>query len=146
MRILIIADYVPYPLVGGDRIRIYNLLRRVASRHEVSLAAFLETPKDAEGVSHLRQFCARVETATLRRRSPLAHLPGLLRYALKGKPPELKFLHSEELAKKIGSLHPRWILTSCSLKMCAWGRIWKHFPEQALQKHSDVPKFQLSAI
>jgi len=104
MRILIIADYVPYPLVGGGRIRIYNLLRRVASRHEVSLAAFLETPEDADGVPHLQQFCARVETASLQRRSPLAHMPGLVRYALAGKPPELKFLHSKELVSKIRQL------------------------------------------
>jgi len=104
MRILIIADYLPYPLIGGDRIRIYNLLRRVASRHEVSLAAFLETPDDAEGVPHLQQFCVRVETASLRRRSPLAHMPGLFRYALEGKPPELKFLQSEELVSKIRQL------------------------------------------
>ena len=64
MRILMIADYLPYPLIGGDRIRIYNLLRRVASRHEVSLAAFLEKPEDAEGVPHLQQICVRLETAS----------------------------------------------------------------------------------
>jgi polysaccharide biosynthesis protein PslH len=104
MRILIISDYLPYPLIGGDRIRIYNLLRRIASRHEVSLVAFLETPEDAEGVSHFRQFCARVETASLRRRYPLSHLPGLLRYALAGKPLELMFLQSEELTNKIKGL------------------------------------------
>jgi polysaccharide biosynthesis protein PslH len=104
MRILIIADYLPYPLIGGDRIRIYNLLRRVASRHEVSLAAFLEKPGDAEGVTHLQQFCARVETASFQQRSRLAKLPGMLRYALAGKPPELKLLHSEELMSKIRQL------------------------------------------
>lgn len=104
MRILMIADYLPYPLIGGDRIRIYNLLRRIARRHEVSLAAFRETPADADGVSHLRQFCARVEAAHLQRRSPLAHLPGLLGYAIAGKPLELKFLQSEELVSKIKGL------------------------------------------
>ena len=104
MRILIIADYLPYPLMGGDRIRIYNLLRRVASRHEVSLAAFLENPDDVEGVRHLKQFCTRVETASLQRHSPVAHVPGLLRYALEGKPLELKFLQSAELANKIKGL------------------------------------------
>jgi len=104
MRILIIADYLPYPLIGGDRIRIYNLLRRVARRHEVSLAALLEKPEDVDGVPHLKDFCARVETANLRRHSPLAHLPGLLRYALAGKPPELKFLQSDELINKIKGL------------------------------------------
>lgn len=104
MRILIIADYLPYPLIGGDRIRIYNLIRRVASRHEVSLAASFVTADDAEGVSHLRQFCARVETAGFERRSRLARVPGLLRYALAGKPPELNLLHSEELRGKIRQL------------------------------------------
>ncbi len=104
MRILIIADYLPYPLVGGDRIRIYNLLRRVARQHEVSLAAFLETPEDAEGVPHLRQFCASVETASLGRHHPVSHLPGLLRFALEGKPLELKFLESMELRNKIKGL------------------------------------------
>lgn len=104
MRVLMIADYLPYPLVGGDRIRIYNLLVRVAARHEVCLAAFLETPEDAAGVEHMQHFCARVETATLQRRSPAAHLPGLLRYTLQGKPPELKFLHSPELAGKIARM------------------------------------------
>ena len=108
MRILMIADYLPYPLIGGDRIRIYNLLRRVASRHEVSLAAFLEKPEDAaEGVPHLQQFCARVETASFQPRSRLARLPGMLRYALEGKPPELKLLHSEELVSKIRQLVSR---------------------------------------
>ncbi len=104
MRILIISDYLPYPLIGGDRIRNYNLLRRVASRHEVSLVAFLEKPEDAEGVPHLQQFCAKVETASLQRRSPLVHLPGLLRFFMEGKPLELKFLHSQELVGKIKQL------------------------------------------
>lgn len=104
MRILIIADFLPYPLIGGDRIRIYNLLRRVAGKHEVSLAAFLEEPDDLEGISHLQRFCARVETAIFRKRSRLARIPGLIRYALEGKPMELKFLHSEELVNKIKGL------------------------------------------
>ena len=104
MRILMIADYLPFPLIGGDRIRIYNLLRRVARRHEVSLAAFLEQPEDAEGIHHLQEFCAKVETASVHQRSRLSKVPGLLRYALTGKPPELKLLHSEELAGKIRQL------------------------------------------
>lgn len=104
MKILIIADYLPYPLIGGDRIRIYNLLRRLADQHEVSLVSFLEKPDDAEGISHLRQFCARVETVNLPRLSPLRHIPGLIRYGLEGKPLELRFLYSDELANKIKSL------------------------------------------
>ncbi len=104
MRILMIANYLPYPQTSGGRIRIYNLLHRVACRHEVSLAAFLESAGDVEGIAHLQQFCAKVETANFSQRSRLAKVPGLLRYALEGKPPELMLLHSEELKCKIDQL------------------------------------------
>ena len=106
MRILVIASYLPYPEISGGRIRMYNLLRRVANRHEVSLAALLESPEDSEGVPHLRQFCARVETASFpaHQRSRLAKAPSMLRYVLQGKPPDLMLLHSEELVGKIQDL------------------------------------------
>jgi len=104
MRILMIADYLPFPLIGGDSIRIYNLLRRVARHHEVSLVAFLKKPEDAEGIHHLQEFCVRVETASFHQSSRLAKVPGLLRYALEGKPPELRFFYSEELVEKIRQL------------------------------------------
>ncbi len=104
MRILMIANYLPYPQNSGGRSRIYNLLRRVASKHEVSLAAFLESPEDAEGLSHLRQICAQVETTSFQQRSRLSKIPGLLSFALQGKPPELMLLHSEELVSKIRQL------------------------------------------
>lgn len=104
MRILIITDAIPYPPVSGDRIRTYNMLRRVAAKHEVWLATLLREPNEAEGTAHLQEFCCGVETACRRRRHPIAHLPGLFRFALAGKPLELKFVHSEELVHKIQRL------------------------------------------
>jgi sugar transferase (PEP-CTERM/EpsH1 system associated) len=104
MRVLMISYCLPYPPVTGGRLRIYNLLRRVASRHEIALAALLQSPEDAEGIPHLRQFCTRIETAMMDRRSRLAKASGMLRYALEGKPPQLRLLHSEELMEKIRQL------------------------------------------
>lgn len=104
MRVLMIVDYLPYPPISGGRIRVYNLLRQVARFHAVSLAGFLEKPEDAEGLPHLRELCERVETASFRQRSRLAKVPGLLRFALEGKPPELNLLYSEELVEKINQL------------------------------------------
>lgn len=104
MRILFIVDYLPYPPISGGRIRVYNLIRRIAQQNQVSLVGFLANPDQAEDVAHLRQFCHRVETATLHRRHPLAQLPGLLNYALTDKPLEFNFLHSEEFTCKIRQL------------------------------------------
>jgi sugar transferase (PEP-CTERM/EpsH1 system associated) len=109
MRILMVAPSLPYPQVSGGRIRIYNLLRQVACRHEVSLAALLESPRDVEGLPHLQQFCASVETANFpaHERKRLAKAAGMIRYAVKGNPPELALLHSDELVEKIERLFAR---------------------------------------
>ncbi len=104
MKILTITDTLPYPTVSGDRIRTYNLLRRIAEQEEVWLAALLENPADAAGVPHLESFCRGVEVAYVPRRSPVMHVPGLLRYALQGRPLELKFRHSPELVRKLQNL------------------------------------------
>jgi len=92
---------IPYPLVSGGRVRVYNLLKRIATRHEVWLACHLHSPEEVEGVEHMRSLCGRVATGLLRRESPMRHLPGIARYALQGWPPELKFLHSPELARTL---------------------------------------------
>jgi len=104
MRILIITDYLPYPPISGDRIRVYNLIRRVAMKHQVALAAPIRTLAERNSISHLHEFCYKIETANLPRRLPVFHAPGLLCYGLAGKPLELKFLFSKTLAEKIRQL------------------------------------------
>lgn len=104
MRVLFIVDYLPYPLISGDRIRNYNLVRRVARSHEVSLVGFLENPSDACGVAHLRQFCGEVCAVPVRERHPLLHMPGLIRYGLARRPLELKFQYSAELYRIVSRL------------------------------------------
>lgn len=104
MLILVISDISPYPLISGDRIREYNLLRRMAGQHKVWLATLLENPDDEAGITHLASFCAGVEFAHAERHHPLVHIPGLLKYGLNGKPLELKFRYSAKLAKKIQRL------------------------------------------
>jgi glycosyltransferase involved in cell wall biosynthesis len=79
-------------------------MQRIAKQNEVSLATFVETPEEAASVRHLREFCQCVETVNLQRHHAISHLPGLLRYALAGKPFEHKFYYSKELVQKIRNL------------------------------------------
>jgi polysaccharide biosynthesis protein PslH len=104
MRILFITDSVPYPALSGNQLRVYNLCRRIARECELWLAVPLSRTEDDDGVSHMRDICHEVVTATRRRQSKLQHIPGLIRYALAGKPLEYKFEHCEELMRKIRSL------------------------------------------
>ncbi len=104
MRILYVTDCLPYPLISGDRIRVYNLIRRVARYHEVSLAAPAGIAVDIEAVEHLHEFCSRVETGIKRPRHRLKHLPGILRYLIAGMPLEFSVQYSRELAAKLRDL------------------------------------------
>lgn len=104
MRILIITNQVPYPPISGVRLRNYHLVRRVAEHHQVWLGAHLYKPEDAEGVAHLQEFCEHVVTGTLRPLPLSPHIPGLLRYALAGRPLELEFFYCKELAQQLRAL------------------------------------------
>ncbi len=104
MRILIITNEIPYPPISGVTLRNYHLLRRVAEHHEVYLAAHIYNPGESDGIAHLQEFCERVVTGALRPRPMSPHIPGLFRYALTGKPLELEFFESQELAEAIRSL------------------------------------------
>lgn len=104
MRILNITNQIPYPVVSGAPLHSYNLLRRLAREHQVWLAAFAGTPEQAEGITHMQGFCEGVETVSLLPSRATDRPLDFFRYMLKGRPPDLRFTYSKELASKIGHL------------------------------------------
>lgn len=60
MKILMITPYLPYPLVSGGQIRTYNLLKNLASKHEITLAAFIREDFERRFVKNLEPFCQKV--------------------------------------------------------------------------------------
>ncbi len=101
MRILLITDYLPYPPISGDTIRVYNLIKRISQQHEIYLLALFETSALAEDISHLLKFCRQVEVVNHAWPNPLACLPDMLLYYLKGWPLELRLLYSQQMADLI---------------------------------------------
>lgn len=62
MRILIISSYVPYPLTSGGYIRLYNLLKQLSQRHEITLIAEKRSKQTVspEDIKVLEKFCKKV--------------------------------------------------------------------------------------
>jgi len=58
--ILFLAHRIPYPPDKGDKIRSWNVLQHLASRHRVHLCAFVDDPDDVRGVARLEGICASV--------------------------------------------------------------------------------------
>lgn len=59
MKILFVSAVLPYPLYSGGQIRIYQLLKRLSKRHEVTLVSFIRDSGEREYRSAL-DFCEKV--------------------------------------------------------------------------------------
>ena len=53
--ILVLSSRVPYPLIGGDRNRVYRISKILASRYQVDLLAINETKVKREDLGALKQ-------------------------------------------------------------------------------------------
>lgn len=60
MRILMLTPYLPYPLLSGGQIRTYNLLKKLASKHEVTLFALIKHHSETQHIAELEQYCSEV--------------------------------------------------------------------------------------
>ncbi len=56
-RIAILSPYFPFPLAHGGAVRIYNLLRQIATEFDIELFAFTDAPVDP---APILEFCPRV--------------------------------------------------------------------------------------
>lgn len=86
-RILFLTPQLPYPPEQGTAIRNYNLLRQVASRHEVALLSFDSREGDGlrdhpSRVGPLSAFCRPLRVIPVPRRSPADRLRTLLTSSL----------------------------------------------------------------
>ena len=57
MKILMLTPYLPYPLHSGGQIRTYNLLKKLAKDHEVTLYALIKDWSEQDGLSQLTPLC-----------------------------------------------------------------------------------------
>lgn len=60
MKILMITPYLPYPLVSGGQIRTYNLLKNLASKHQITLASFIRREEEKKYLKDLKPYCQKV--------------------------------------------------------------------------------------
>ena len=86
MKILFLSPTVPFPLTDGGRIRVFNLLKQIAQRSEVTLLALETQSSDVESVVHLERFGIRVHLVQQGGKLPSVSFGTLLRAFLKKVP------------------------------------------------------------
>lgn len=65
MKILFIANRFPYPPFRGDKLKIYNLCKRLAEKNEIHLITFTEHKSDLQYLDKLSPIFKRMEIVNL---------------------------------------------------------------------------------
>lgn len=56
-----LTPYLPYPLLSGGQIRTYNLLKKLAGKHEVTLFSLIKDFEEEKYIPELEKYCTKVE-------------------------------------------------------------------------------------
>jgi sugar transferase (PEP-CTERM/EpsH1 system associated) len=99
MKILVLTSRVPYPPLGGDRLRLFNFVNSLARKHQITLLALTDNPAEVH---------AAVPGAL---RTEVFYLPRLTSYlnSLRGlfskKPLQVHYYRSRAMRQRL-----RWLL------------------------------------
>ena len=104
MNILIITDYLPFPLISGDRIRVYNLIKNLSSAHKVSLLSLTRSDDSSDDIKHISKYCQYIGLAELNKKSKIGYIPEILRFMFGRMPLELSFLSSKKMEEEIRTI------------------------------------------
>ena len=55
-KLLFLNPRLPYPLIGGDRIKVYHLLRYLSTRYEVTFVCFIESLEQKANIEKILEF------------------------------------------------------------------------------------------
>ncbi|MDZ4744507.1 MAG: HAD-IIIA family hydrolase [bacterium] len=100
--VLFLTPRYPWPLIGGDRIKSYHLLRYLATKHRVILVTFCHgSDASEEQLNAIRSLGIEVHSVTL---SPLHASIGSLRTFWTRKPIEIAFYHRPEFQRVVDSI------------------------------------------
>jgi glycosyltransferase involved in cell wall biosynthesis len=67
MRVLVLTQVVVYPADAGPKVKTLQVLRHLASQHDVVYCTFVRSEQEAREAEKLREICRRVITIPLRR-------------------------------------------------------------------------------
>lgn len=129
MKILLLSAWCPLPADNGIRLRLSNLLRGLARRHEVHLLTFAPTPPDEASMRELTSVCASVELVP---EEPFANRPvGKLDWLLADRPRSMMANHSPTMAAAVRERVTQHydVVVAVELHMLPYARLLRGVPK-----------------
>lgn len=74
MNILLVSSYLPYPLFSGGHIRLYNLIKKMSSRHKITLICEKRSHQGEVEINELKKICKKVITVPRKKQWSLKNI------------------------------------------------------------------------
>jgi len=98
-RILFICHRIPYPPNKGDKIRSFNFIRHLATKHEIHLAFMVDDKDDLKNIAPLKQFSKNIFSEII---SPkIQKATSAAQALLTCQPITIPYFYSQSLQQKI---------------------------------------------
>ncbi|MAT41894.1 MAG: hypothetical protein CL609_06100 [Anaerolineaceae bacterium] len=101
MKILFITKWLPYPPETGNPIRNYNIIRRLAKKHEIWVVSFVDDDTKPEDVKIFKEYCYKLITIPYQEHSALFAPLRAIKLLLSGTPPDLRLNESNLMQQTI---------------------------------------------
>src|SRR5262245_4581505 len=98
MKILFVCHHLPYPPARGGKIRPFNMIRWLSTRHEVTVASVAHSTAELEAGRDLAKFCHQCETGVISTRRAWWQA---LRYLFSIKPSSLGYFYVPALHRAL---------------------------------------------
>ncbi len=129
MQILFLSAWFPYPPNNGSKLRIYNLLRGLAEKHEITLISFADQPGIDPDVPELKDLCRKIRVV------PVTWFnPGSLRARLaifSPKPRSIIDTFSPQMAETIAEevhIYPFDLVIASQTRMAGYRPSFRRLP------------------
>ncbi|MBW7957424.1 MAG: glycosyltransferase [Deltaproteobacteria bacterium] len=103
MRILVVSPFPPYPPADGGKVRVFNLIRELSRRNEVTLLCFYSGNGELSALKELERYC-RVEGVERRELTGLPSLLFNIRHILSPYPIISLAYRSKRMAERLNAL------------------------------------------
>lgn len=101
MKLLFAANRFPYPPYRGDKLKIYNLAKRLSVKHELHLLTFLEDEEDLQYMDALKAIFREIHLVRLPKSKSYANV---LKGIFSAKPLQVAYFESNEMHAKVKEL------------------------------------------
>jgi len=110
-KILVLYSRIPYPLIGGDRIRIYNTAKTLSRNYEVDLVCISEGRIESEYVERLKEVFNEVTYFSYH---PLRFKWNALKGLFLKKPLQVSYYYFKEIQRWINEKYRGYDLIFCN--------------------------------